>query len=261
MEVTLLLRRNRRIAICAAAKIFFACSVIGLSACSYNPLDWGKKAPNGEAAKTVEAPPAEGRPYPNLATVPNPPPRPTPESRARKQQEIDALTADRDAARHADLTLRQTGEMPAAPPEPPKLEPPKLEPDAPAPAPAAAPAPLQPMTAAPEPSPAAAASAAASAPARTAISAERVGTVAFFRDTSAPTITSREALREAAARAKGSTARIRLVPAQLSRASPQPQRAQAIVQTLTAAGLPADRIAMPAEGNQRIDVYDIYIER
>src|SRR4051812_39975899 len=135
MELTLLLRRTCRIAIPAGAKFFFASGVIALAGCSdvprsYNPIDWGKSAVSGAAGMFdskpdkstagAEPPPAEGRPYPNLATVPNPPPRPTAESRARYQQDVAELTADRERARAADAALRETGTVPKAPPEPAK---------------------------------------------------------------------------------------------------------------------------------------------
>ncbi|MGQ0664187.1 MAG: OmpA family protein [Pseudomonadota bacterium] len=73
----------------------------------YNPIEWVRgaghqvselfgAAPRGPRPTQVEPPPAEGRPYPNLATVP-PPPTATP--RAEREALIARLSADLASAR------------------------------------------------------------------------------------------------------------------------------------------------------------------
>ncbi|MBI3707487.1 MAG: OmpA family protein [Proteobacteria bacterium] len=70
---------------------------------------------------TVEPPPDEGRPYPNLGTVPRPPQmRP----RSGREADLQRLVADRSEARAADQAIRQGGATAPAgpPPAPPAAE-------------------------------------------------------------------------------------------------------------------------------------------
>ena len=100
---------------------------LGLHGCAdvdpaYDPIEWGRSVARGvsgllgdEAAPVrgnTEPPPAEGRPYPNLATVPNYPGR---EPAADRKQEIDKLTASRDAAIDADQAVRSADVTPSNP--------------------------------------------------------------------------------------------------------------------------------------------------
>ncbi|HEX6981051.1 MAG TPA: hypothetical protein VF342_17300 [Alphaproteobacteria bacterium] len=66
----------------------------------------------GACGPDIEPPPAEGRPFPNLATVPL---RPEVAPPLERQAELAALTADRDSARRADEALRSA----PIPPDPP----------------------------------------------------------------------------------------------------------------------------------------------
>ncbi|MBV8538260.1 MAG: hypothetical protein JO128_21865, partial [Alphaproteobacteria bacterium] len=113
-----------------------------MSACSQLPPDYDPITQVGNAKRAVlgwfgdeqppppdvEPPPAQGRPIPNLGTVP-PPPLVTAGQREQRQKEVTALQADRAAAAKADETLRaQTGaQVPAkgesSPPAPRPLPP------------------------------------------------------------------------------------------------------------------------------------------
>ena len=125
MDVTTLLRRIRRIANRPASRtlrrIFCGVAVALLAAgCSqvapeYDPVNWiqtgsreveswfSDQPPAPEPI--VEPPPAQGRPIPNLGTVP-PPPLVTPEEWAERRKQMAALEADRAAAAKADAALR-----------------------------------------------------------------------------------------------------------------------------------------------------------
>jgi hypothetical protein len=257
MELPLLLRRTHRIAIAGRAKIFFAAGAIFLAGCSnipsaYNPVDWttstvdevsgwfdSKPAPEGA---DLEPPPAEGRPYPNLATVPKPPPRITPEVRAQRARELAALQANRDSARAADAALRSTGTLPST-----------SQTAVPPPAPVVV-SPTQPPSAL---------DAGLRAPLPGGAPAQRVGAVSFVRDTATPSLASQSVLQAAVQAASGS-GRVNLVPAQFSRAAlPQlaQARAQAMVDALKRAGMPADRIVVASDMGSPVEVYDVYVER
>lgn len=88
--------------------------MVVLASCSevspeYDPIHWGNAArnevgswfgaePKSDAADRIQAPPSEGRPFPNLATVPRPP-KMTPT--AERQAELERLTRDQAGARAA----------------------------------------------------------------------------------------------------------------------------------------------------------------
>jgi hypothetical protein len=205
MELPLLLRRNHRIAIAAGIKIFFVSGAIFLAGCSsvpsaYNPIDWtqssvdevsswfaGKPAPEGV---NVEPPAAEGRSYPNLASVPKPPPRVTPEIRAQRQREIADLVASRQSALTADAALRTTDAVPSATPA-------AVTPPAPV---VLSPIPTPTVTGQGGNLPASTVTLAAVAPAATA---QRIGSVAFARNGTTPSAASQGVLQAAVRTAAG----------------------------------------------------------
>lgn len=238
----------------------------------YNPIEWGRSAARGigslfggdepdDRPPPVEPPPAEGRPYPNLATVPRPPKF---APRAEREAEVARLQADHDAAATYDSRLRGTGEIPAAPPPPPATS------VAPAPAPApesavtAAPAP--PVMSAPVATPpqtrSSPAVAQAGPPAATLL--QRMGAVAFPRDGSMISEVGERALFDAAQVARANNGRVRLIPAQIARQAPSDTllrvRQDAIVQALSGAGVPRERVRIDDGGGRRVDVYDLYVE-
>src|SRR5258708_11483664 len=112
------------------ARTLLLLSAVGGAACSevppeYNPVEWSRTAQlkvknwfsdtPEEPPPIVDPPPSEGRPFPNLGTVPPPPPRDTPETRAERQRQLSALTADRNAPGRADTGLRPEGKFPGPP--------------------------------------------------------------------------------------------------------------------------------------------------
>jgi hypothetical protein len=215
----------------------------------------------GAIPPEAEPPAAEGRPYPNLASVPRPP---TIAPRAEREAEVARLQADQAAAASADRALRERGEVPAAAPPAPAVV------EAPAPAPAATPPVLATpvlMTATPAPTitpapPALPSMAQAQVPAATVL--RRVGAVAFARDGTTLSEVGQRALAEAAAAARTGNGRVRLIPAQVARQAPTDDlvraRRDAIAQALGRAGLAADRVRIDDGGGRRVDVYDLYVE-
>jgi len=198
----------------------------------------------------AEPPAAEGRPYPNLATVPRRP-RDPPEAKSQREADVARLTRDRDKALSDDQVLRDTGAMPPLASERP-LEARKEA--------AAAPVPSTPppgVAAVPPSSPT------PTAPA--AVSAQRVGTVSFARDAATLTAAAQRSLAEAAALARPGNGRVRLVAAQTARQPADAEmtraRLSAITQALAVAGLPATRATVDDAFGRRVDVYDVYVER
>ncbi|HEX9465898.1 MAG TPA: hypothetical protein VGB82_25135 [Alphaproteobacteria bacterium] len=313
MELASLLRRTRRNAK-SPARIFLLLIAVGVAACSevppeYNPVEWSRTAQlkvknwfsdtPEEPPPIVDPPPSEGRPFPNLGTVPPPPPRDTPETRAERQRQLSALTADRNASVSADTGLRTEGKFPgppAAPTPAPTAAPAAQSPAARPAEPRAPPGPIDallsppvpnltpaPVTRAPqppqpgesaveEPPPAAPARAApavaAAAPvppvAPVLTTSERRGSVSFARAGTVPSSTSQRVLQEAASFAVANAGRVRLVPAQYARDMSSPGQAQARTEAmqriLTGAGLPIDRIAVTDGAAQRADVYDVFVD-
>lgn len=270
--------------VCRSAAVLRASLALGiifsLTACAdkYNPIEWGKSAVREVGSlfegppESAEPPPAEGRPYPNLATVPKPV-RETPDAKAKRASDLEQLTRDRDKALADDQTLRNTG---ALPPPAPVLEPvaapaqaaapqttmsPASAPAPPAPAVAAAPV-VTPRPATPPPQQMAAAPAVA-APA--AVMAQRVGSVSFPRDATTLSPAAQLTLTDAAAQARGANGRLRLVAAQTSREAARIEtfqaRSRAIQQAVSAAGLAAASIAIDDAQGRRVDLYDVYVER
>lgn len=254
-----------------------AALLFSLAACAEsNPIEWGKSAArdvgnmfSSGTPPEAEPPAAEGRPYPNLATVPRRP-RDPPEARAQREADLERLTRDREKALTDDRVLRNTGAMP--PPSEPEV--PKEVAGAPAPAvPPAAAVPPPAVAAVPPPSspaPSAAPSPAtiptttpAAAPAL--VSVQRVGAVGFGRDAATLTPIAQRNLAEAAALARTGNGRVRLVAAQTARQAASPEllraRINTITQALAAAGIPATRVTIEEALGRRIDLYDVYVER
>ena len=237
-----------------------------LAACAdNNPIEWGTSAARGigdmfggDTPPEAEPPAAEGRPYPNLATVPRRP-RDPPEVKAQRQADVERLTRDRDKALADDQALRETGAMP--PPAPDVAgEAPKESAQAVAPAPTASPSNVAVV---PSPSPAPASSSPVAA--AVAAPAQRVGSVSFARDAATLTAAAQQSLAEAATLARPGNGRVRLVPAQTARqaASVDLARARlnAVTQALAAAGIPAARLTVEEALGRRVDLYDVYVER
>lgn len=318
MDVTKLLRRTHRTATRRAArlerKIFLPlAAVLVLAACSQLPPEYDPVTQVGNAKRTVlgwfgddepappnvEPPPAQGRPIPNLGTVP-PPPLVTAGQREQRQKELTALQADRAAAAKADAALRaQTPAAAAVATQPPA--PPVPVASAPLPSPPAGPQPPTPP--ATESAPAAAAAempaekslftpnslppellnstpegagpapvielpapADSGAPAASAVltTSERHGTVSFARDTASVSAAGRNTLDTAAAAALENDGRVRLVPAQSDGSVSAPglidQRTKALREALAGTGLPADRVIIDEAGAHRVDAYDVFVD-
>jgi hypothetical protein len=250
-EIATLLRRTRR---SAARPIFGLLAPLAffVAACS---ADTQVGRFFGAIPPEAEPPPAEGRPYPNLATVPRPP---TIAPLAEREAEMARLQADQVAAASADRALRERGEVPAAAPPAPAV----VETPAAAAAPAAAPPPPVMATPVPTATPAPPAVAQAQPPAATML--RRVGAVAFARDGATLSEVGQRALAEAAAAARSNNGRVRLIPAQVARQAPSDDlvrgRRDAITHALGRAGLAAERVRIDDGGGRRVDVYDLYVE-
>lgn len=286
-----LLRRTRRNAAArqlAGVALFFLLAGCADTPKEYNPIEWGRSAVSGieslfgadkpESPPIVDAPPAEGRPYPNLASVPKPL-RTTPEQRAQRQADVERLAKDRDAALADDQALRSSGTPPSSPPSSTAEAPPSPEPKSSAPSatpgtppstpPSVARAAPPAATAAPAPAapPVAAAPVAAAlpvAPAPVATVARRVGSLSFARDGASLSAAGDRALAEAANLARANNGRIRLVAGQVARQTIAPElaraRTTAIAQALSRAGIAAARLNVDEAQGRRVDLYDIYVE-
>jgi outer membrane protein OmpA-like peptidoglycan-associated protein len=306
-----LLRRTHRIATRRAVgplrKIFLSlAAVLLIAACAELPPEYDPVTQIGNAKRTVMGwfgdeeppppnvvpPPGEGRPIPNLATVP-PPPLVTTGQRQQRQKELTALQADQAAAAKADAALRaQTGaQVPStpgattAPPPPPPLPPPAAAPPAnesttaataaPAETPPFRPNSLPPelLNATPEgagpapiielPTPPAQSGSPAARGLLT--SSERHGTVSFAPDAVSLSAAGRNTLDAAAASALENDGRVRLVPAQADNGAAiapglADQRTKALREALAGTGLPADRVTINEVGARRVDAYDVFVD-
>jgi len=300
MDVTNLLRRTHRTATRRLAspwrQIFLAGAAgLVLAACSQLPPEYdpitqignGKRAVMGwfgydePAPPNVEPPPAQGRPIPNLGTVP-PPPFVTAGQRQQRQNEVTALQADRAAAAKADETLRAqagapvpgpAGPPPAPPPLPPApataAEPPSTTASAAPPSPnslppellnatpeGAGPAPVIELPAIPD--------SGASAAAGVLTTSERHGTVSFASNTASISAAGRNTLDAAAAAALQNDGRVRLVPAPSDGAAPAvglaDRRTKALREALAGTGLPGDRVTVLDAGARRVDAYEVFVD-
>lgn len=318
MDVTTLLRCTCRIAnralIRTPRKILVGAAILVLAGCSqvapeYDPINWISSA-NREVAgwfgdetpapPIVQPPPAEGRPFPNLGTVP-PPPLVTTGQRTQREQELARLQADRAAAAKADAALRaKTGAAPpgtAAGAPPTQAAPAAATPAstasaaapgsstiaAPSPSgsgavmpqygPNSLPASLLPSTpigAAPAPVidvpslPSAQASTTTAKVASLLTTSERLGSISFSPDATSVSAAGRNTLDAAAASALENAGSVRLVPAEIDDADAPAnlveRRTQALRDVLASAGLPKDRITIVDVGVRRVDVYDVYVD-
>lgn len=117
---------NQAFSVLHRRKTRFAAVILalGLNACAdidpaYDPIEWSRSVSRGVSGLfgdepapvrgNTEPPPAEGRPYPNLATVPT---SPGLAPAANRKQEIDKLVASRDAAIDADQSVRSADVTP-----------------------------------------------------------------------------------------------------------------------------------------------------
>jgi len=240
----------------------------------------------------IVPPPAEGRPFPNLATVP-PPPLVTTGQRQQREKELQKLQADQAAAAKADAALRaQAGvQAPSAPgtrtspPPPPPLPPPAAAPPASQSTAAATTAPAEtppfrpnslppellnstPEGAGPAPIielPSLPARSGGSAAGGMLTSSERHGIVSFGPDGASLSAAGRNTLDAAAASALENDGRVRLVPAQADNGSAiapglADQRAKALREALAGTGLPADRVTISEPGARRVDAYDVFVD-
>ncbi len=185
-----------------------------------------------DATAGVEPPAAEGRPYPNLATVPRPP---KVEPLAVRQAEIDQLVASRDATLRDDRDLRAIDPGRSLPPPSARA----------APARPSVPAGVQPQVGEPTPQEAAPTPQAAVATPRPRLpSSLFMGTVLAAGERGPLAEFQRKVLEDSAAMAKQTNGRIRVVGGRSA------EDRQGVVDELVRLGMPAGRIAAaPADGD------------
>jgi hyaluronoglucosaminidase len=197
----------------------------------------------------VEPPPAEGRPFPNLASVPVAPPA---EPAATRKTEVGQLTAARDATVREDQQIRALNPGSALPPPRPRTGPaaqpaPSNTPPAP-PADTATPAPG--ATVPPEPR-----SAATTMPRPQLPTSLFMGTVLVPSERGTLADFQRRVLQDSAAMAQRTNGRIRLVGGRT------PEDRQRIVGELVALGVAASRITAGPDsaGANRVGI-DVIVE-
>jgi hypothetical protein len=200
------------------------------------------------AAAGVEPPPAEGRPFPNLASVPTPPPvGPAAERRA----EVDRLMAARDTSLREDQELRAIDPGRALPPPRPRAAPP-ARPAAPGAAPAE---PAQPDTAAPAETPPEPPRAAVTVPRPQLSSSLFMGTVVQTGERGPLADFQRKVLQDSVAMAQRNNGRIRLVGGRSE------EERQAIANELVGLGIAAGRIsAAPDRADANRAGIDVLVE-
>jgi hypothetical protein len=195
-------------------KAGLAALVVALGGCEY--LD---------ATKGVEPPPAEGRPFPNLASVPIPAP---PEPAAERKTEVEQLTASRDASIKQDQQIRALNPGSALPPPRPRT----AQPAPPRPGAAAPPAPdstpAEPLPPRPQ--------ASTTMPRPQLSSSLFMGTVVPTAERGPLADFQRKVLQDSVAMAQRTNGRIRLVGGRSE------EERQAIIRELTGLGLAAGRV-------------------
>jgi hypothetical protein len=183
------------------------------------------------ATQGVEPPPAEGRTFPNLASVPTAPPR---EPAAERKSEVEQLTASRDQSIEQDQQIRALNPGTALPP----------------PRPRSAPAPQQAPSTANPPAPPASEGQPAEAPSpqprppQAAVTMPRpqlpsslfMGTVVPSAERGPLADFQRRVLQDSAAMAQRTNGRIRLVGGRSD------EEREGIVRELAGIGLAANRI-------------------
>ena len=180
------------------------------------------------ATQGVEPPPAEGRTFPNLASVPTAPPR---EPAADRTSTVDQLTTSRDQMIERDQAIRAWNPGKPLPPPRPRA----------APAPQPTPSETSPAPAAPESAPAEAPApqspqAAVTIPRPQMSSSLFMGTVLPAGERGPMADFQRRVLQDSAAMAQRTNGRIRLVGGRSD------EERQAIARELTGMGLAANRI-------------------
>lgn len=230
-----------------------SCQAISRFAAAFPVLVIGAGLLAACADRRIEPPPAEGRDYPNLGTVPVPP---TVEPRTQRDSEIRALAATRDTAIREDEEIRAINPGQALPPPRPRAAAPvrtgpsaqPSAPEAPPPAEAARP----PAEEAPRPQ------AAVPMPRPELPSSLFMGSVAGGERGAMAEI-DRKVLADAVAMAQRTNARIRLEGGRSA------EDRQHVVNELARLGLPASRIstgpargAAPAAERPAIDVFVEY---
>ena len=114
--------RFSRVGATAAALAFAVLAGCADADPAYDPVEWARDARRGVVstvgsepptrAPRVEPPPAEGRPYPNLASVP---PRPERMTARQRDGDLRMLNDERDAALQRDRALRAGAPEPGEP--------------------------------------------------------------------------------------------------------------------------------------------------
>ncbi len=251
-------------------------AALTLGACSsvpdaLNPVEWYggvERLFTGDPSQQhIEPPPAEGRTYPNLATVPKPP-RIAPGAAAARAEEVEELTRNRDSTIDADRALRTAGTFPAAPPPPAQIEPVPT-------APAQQRAPVvasrsysPPVAAAPRPAQAAPSMAQAAPPSAAppvrAMTSQRLESISFPPLGLVASSRVQTVLQQAASIAQARGGRVKVVPVTITRQTVQREfsqaRRNAILQTLVQSGLSLDRIEIGDDLGRRVDLYDVLVE-
>ncbi len=187
-----------------------------------------------DATRGVEPPPAEGRGFPNLATVPHPP---AVAPLSARQAEVGQLTATRDAMLREDQELRAINPGSALPAPRPRAAP---RPAAPAPGAGPSTPPPEAEQAAPQATPAPP-RAAAVMPRPQLPSSQFMGTVVVATQRGPMAEFQRKVLEDSAAMAKRTNGRIRLVG---GRSAEDRQR---VAEELVQLGIPANRVTSAAE--------------
>jgi hypothetical protein len=234
-----------------AAAAVLGLLLIGLGGCAdmdpaYSPIEWGRSVRRGVVGLVggdpgpppprIEAPPAEGRPYPNLATVPRPP---TVSSPAAREAEAGVLAASREQAIKSDQALRAQDFSPSLPSAPRRAPPAAAAQPGPGPAapPAATAEPAETPQAAPPPAQAQAAPRAAPRPSVPA--SVFMGSVVVRGDRGDLADFQRKVIEDAAAMALRSNARIRLTGGDAD-------DRERVAKALVALGMPMGRIESQA---------------
>lgn len=208
-----------------------------------------------DATAGVEPPPAEGRGYPNLGTVPRPP-GVAPQS--ARQSEVDRLMASRDASIREDQELRAVNPGQALPPPRPRAAPraaPQAARDPQASTADASPGSAQLEQAGPETAPRPAPQAGVTMPRPQLASSLFMGTVVVPNERGALADFQRKVLEDSAAMAKRTNGRVRLVGGRST------EERNVVAQELVRLGVPAERISAAADRNEAArPAIDVLIE-
>ena len=197
-----------------------------------------------DATAGVEPPPAEGRPFPNLASVPAPPHA---GPSAGRQAEVDRLMASRDASIREDQQIRAIDPGRALPPPRPRT--------APAAAPTTPGRPAEPGAAAPADPPAEQPRAAAPMPRPQLSSSLFMGTVLVPSQRGSLEEFQRRVLQDSVAMAQRMNGRVRLTGGRSA------EDRQAIVNELVGLGMAAGRIsAAPDRADATRAGIDVLVE-